>query len=68
MGTQLDLFQKRGRKGSKIATAFRDVPLVPVFAETFAARHRVSISVLRQAKRFDPVRNGKWSCPVSVDT
>ena len=59
MGTQLALIRKRGPKSNKIAAAFRSVPSFPVFAEPFAASHGISISVLRQAKRFDPVPAGR---------
>lgn len=47
--------QKRGRKGNNIATAFKSIPHSPVDLEQFANTHSVSVAVLRQAKRFDPV-------------
>jgi hypothetical protein len=44
--------QKRGRKGSKIATALLAVTTTQVPVETFIAQHGVSLAVLRQSKRF----------------
>lgn len=45
--------KKRGRKGSKIATAFAAIPSQPVSVAEFIAQHNVSVAVLRQSKRFD---------------
>lgn len=45
--------KRPGRRGNKIATAFGAVTSTPVDAEEFAKQHGVSISVLRQNKRFD---------------
>lgn len=45
--------KKRGRKGNKIQKAFEAVTETPVPAEDFAKEHNVSLSVLRQNKRFD---------------
>lgn len=45
--------KKRGRKGDKIANAFKAIPKTPTEAEKFAADHSVSLAVLRQSKRFD---------------
>jgi hypothetical protein len=45
--------KKRGRKGDKIARAFREVPTTPVDFEQYAADHGVSPNVLRQIKRHD---------------
>jgi hypothetical protein len=45
--------KKRGRKGTKINAAFAAIGTEPVDAEEFAAKHNVSLNVLRQAKRFD---------------
>ena len=44
---------KRGRKGSKIATAFLAVPSTAVPASEFTEQHGVSLAVLRQSRRFD---------------
>ncbi len=43
---------KKGRSGSKILTALRAVPTIPVPVDTFAANYGVSVAVLRQSKRF----------------
>ena len=45
--------KQRGRKGSKIQTAFGNIPSTPIDAETFATEHGVSVAVLRQSKRFN---------------
>lgn len=48
--------KKRGRKGDKIKTAFAAIPTSAadaVPAEDFAKTHNVSLTVLRQSKRFD---------------
>ena len=45
--------KKRGRKGTKIAEAFKSIPASPVPVEDFAKQYGVSIPVLRQSKRFD---------------
>lgn len=46
--------KKRGRKGDKIKNAFAAIPGDAVPAEDFAKTHGVSLTVLRQGKRFDP--------------
>lgn len=43
---------RRGRKGDKIVRAFLAVPTEPVPVEQFVRNHPVSVSVLRQARRF----------------
>lgn len=43
----------RGRKSNNIGMAFKAIPPDPVNVEEFAKKHRVSIAVLRQHKRFD---------------
>lgn len=45
--------KKRGRKGDKIKNAFAAIPNSPTPAEEFAKSHNVSLTVLRQSKRFD---------------
>ena len=50
--------KKRGRKGTRIIDAFRKVPSTPVNAEEFAKENDVSLSVLRQAGRFDKTGYG----------
>ena len=45
--------RKRGRKGDKIANAFRAIPTDPTPVAAFATTHGVSVAVLRQSKRFD---------------
>jgi hypothetical protein len=45
---------KRGRKGDKIKNAFAAIPAAATPAEKFAEDHGVSLTVLRQSKRFDP--------------
>lgn len=50
--------KKRGRKGSKIQNAFAAIPSEPTDANAFAARHNVSLAVLRQSKRFDKTGTG----------
>jgi hypothetical protein len=44
--------QKRGRKGNRIVTALAAVPTTQMSAEEFSKQHNVSITVLRQSKRF----------------
>lgn len=51
--------QRTGRKGSNISRAFAAIPQTPVPAEEFAAKHRVSMAVLRQYKRFDKENTGQ---------
>lgn len=51
--------QRTGRKGSNISRAFSAIPTEPVPAEEFAAKHRVSMAVLRQYKRFDKAGRGQ---------
>lgn len=46
--------KKRGRKGDKIKNAFAAIPTDATPAEDFAVNHGVSLTVLRQGKRFDP--------------
>lgn len=48
--------KKRGRKGDKIANAFKDIPETPVDFNTFCETHKLKTTVLRQVKRHD-------SCP-----
>lgn len=43
----------RGRKSNNIDLAFKAIPASPVDVEKFAEKHRVSVAVLRQHKRFD---------------
>jgi len=50
--------KKRGRKGDKIKNAFSSIPTDPIPAEPFAKQHDVSLTVLRQSKRFDTVTDG----------
>lgn len=45
--------KKRGRKGSKIATAFQNIPTEPTSIAEFTEKYQVSIPVLKQHKRFD---------------
>ena len=48
--------KKRGRPGSKIATAFKEIPAFKVDFDEYCKDHGVSPKVLRQVKRHD-------SCP-----
>jgi len=48
----------RGRPGLNIVRAFSSIPTKPVPAEIFAKNHNISISVLRQHKRFDKTNMG----------
>lgn len=41
---------------SNIAQAFESIPSTPVDAEEFASQHGISVSTLRQQKRFDPLQ------------
>lgn len=50
--------KKRGRKGDKIKNAFAAIPNTPVPAEDFAKKYGVSLTVLRQSKRFDTIDDG----------
>jgi hypothetical protein len=50
--------KKRGRKGDKIKNAFSAIPSTPTPAESFAKNYEVSLTVLRQSKRFDTVDDG----------
>lgn len=43
----------RGRKSNNIDLAFKAIPTNPVDVEKFAEKHRCSVAVLRQHKRFD---------------
>lgn len=43
----------RGRKSNNIDLAFKAIPTTPTDVEKFAEKHRVSVAVLRQHKRFD---------------
>lgn len=43
----------RGRKSNNIDLAFKAIPANPVDVEKFAEKHRCSVAVLRQHKRFD---------------
>ena len=43
----------RGRPGLNIIKAFSLIPKTPVPAEAFASQNNISLSVLRQHKRFD---------------
>lgn len=43
-------------RSSRIAEAFKSIPTTPVDAEEFAAKHNISVSTLRQQKRFDPLQ------------
>jgi hypothetical protein len=61
--------KKRGRKGTKIAEAFKSIPAQPVPVEDFAKQYGVSIPVLRQSKRFDTSPDlGEVRVKVSKDT
>jgi hypothetical protein len=61
--------KKRGRKGTKIAAAFKAIPTSPVPVEEFSKQHGVSIPVLRQSKRFDTSPDlGDVRVKVSKDT
>ena len=44
---------KRGRNGSKIASAFAAIPSVPIPLEQYATTHGISLNALRQSSRFD---------------
>jgi hypothetical protein len=44
--------KKRGRKGTKITSAFMAVTDAPVAVDQFVLQHSVSLAVLRQSKRF----------------
>lgn len=44
--------KKRGRKGNKIITALLAVPSQPVTVKCFMEKYNVSLSVLRQHRRF----------------
>ena len=50
--------RKRGRSGTKIATAFAAIPYEPTPVAEFAQTHGVSVPVLRQSKRFDKEGTG----------
>lgn len=43
----------RGRKSNNIDLAFKAIPTTACDVEKFAEKHRVSVAVLRQHKRFD---------------
>jgi len=43
-------------RSSNITAAFESIPVTPVDAEEFAARHNISVNTLRQQKRFDPLQ------------
>lgn len=43
----------RGRRSNNVDLAFKAIPTAPVDVEKFAAKHHVSVVVLRQHKRFD---------------
>ncbi len=43
-------------RSSNIENAFQSIPSTPVDAEEFAARHNISVTTLRQQKRFDPLQ------------
>lgn len=61
--------KKRGRKGTKIALAFKSIPDSPVPVEDFSKQFDVSIPVLRQSKRFDTSPDlGDVRVKVSKDT
>ncbi len=47
------VLKKRGRKGNKIDTAFKEIPLQAVVFDVYAKKHGVSTNVLRQIKRHD---------------
>lgn len=47
--------KKRGRKGDKIKNAFAAITSTPVPAENFVKTHNISLTVLRQSKRFDTI-------------
>lgn len=51
--------KKSGRTGNNISRAFSAIPTVAVPVEEFAAKHRVSLAVLRQYKRFDKTGKGQ---------
>lgn len=50
---------RSGRRGNNIQRAFAAIPTSPVPAEEFANKHRVSMAVLRQYKRFDKENKGQ---------
>lgn len=61
--------QKRsGRKGNNITKAFAAIPNEPIPAEEFAEKHRVSMAVLRQYKRFDKENTGQVNVRKNKDT
>lgn len=48
--------KKRGRKGNKLALAFKEIPAEPVDFNKYAKAHDVSTKSLRQIKRHDPYK------------
>ena len=50
---------RTGRRGNNISRAFAAIPHEAVPAEEFAKKHRVSMAVLRQYKRFDKLHTGQ---------
>lgn len=51
--TQNKVARPRGRRSNNVDLAFKAIPATPVDVEKFAAKHNVSVVVLRQHKRFD---------------
>lgn len=51
--------KRSGRRGNNIQRAFSAIPTEPTPAEAFAAKHHVSMAVLRQYKRFDKENTGQ---------
>ena len=47
------VLKKRGRKGNKIDTAFKEIPQNAVDFAEYATAHGVTTNVLRQIKRHD---------------
>lgn len=47
--------QKRGRKGNKIETAFKELPNTPVDINDYAKQYGISVHILKQHYRFDTV-------------
>lgn len=43
-------------RSSNISDAFQSIPSTPTDAEEFTLRHNISVSTLRQQKRFDPLQ------------
>lgn len=60
--------KKSGRSGNNIQRAFNAIPTEAVPVEEFAAKHRVSLAVLRQYKRFDKTGRGQVNVRKNKET